>query len=129
MSYEAEYLNGQRNGKGKLYNYNGNLAYEGKFLNGQKHGKGKEYNMNGKLIFEGEYLYGYRNKGKSYINSKLEFEGEYLYDRKWNGKGYDKYGNIIYELQNGNGTIKEYDDNNGYLMYEDEYLNGKLNEN
>ena len=54
----------------------------------------------------------------------MEFEGEYLYDHKWNGKGYDKNGNIIYELINGNGKVKEYEE--GKLLFEGEYLNGKM---
>ena len=56
----------------------------------------------------------------------MEYEGEYLYDEKWNGKGYDKNGNIIYELINGNGKAKEYW-NNDKLSFEGEYLNGKRN--
>ena len=56
--------------------------------------------------FEGEFLYDFQIKGKFYINGKLEYEGEYLFDKKWNGKGYDEYGNIIYELKNGNGKVK-----------------------
>ena len=48
-----------------------------------------------------------------------------LYNKKWSGKGYDENGNIIYELNNGNGKIKEY--NYGQLIYEGEYLNGKKN--
>ena len=28
-------------------------------------------------------------------------------NKKWNGKGYDENGNIIYELNNRNGKIKE----------------------
>ena len=55
----------------------------------------------------------------------MEYEGEYLYDRKWNGKGYDELGNIIYELKNGNGKVKEYF--LGKLEFEGEYLNGKRN--
>ena len=66
----------------------------------------------GDLIFEGDYLYGHRKFGKEYKNGKLIYEGEYLYDRKWNGKGYDKKGNIIYELINGNGKVKEYSEDN-----------------
>ena len=90
-------------------------------------GKGYQYqNFNNKLIFEGEYLYNYRIKGKEYINDRLEYEGEYLYDKKWTGKGYDENGNIIYELDNGNGTIKEYNNLN-ILIYEGKYLNGKRN--
>ena len=45
LIYDGGYLNGKRNGKGRLYNneYHGNkLKYEGKFLNGKKHGKGIE---------------------------------------------------------------------------------------
>ena len=63
-------------------------------------------------------------KGKLYKNEILEYEGEFLYDKKWNGKGYDKYGNISYELINGNGKVKEYN-LKGTLIFEGEYLNGK----
>ena len=40
-------------------------------------------------------------------------------------KGYDENGNIIYELINGNGRVKEY--YFGGLIFEGEYLNGKRN--
>jgi len=33
----------------------GNLIYEGEYLNGERNGKGKEYNNNFNLIFEGDY--------------------------------------------------------------------------
>ena len=109
---ECELINGKKNGKGKEYfvdflNNVKELIYEGEYLNGKRNGKGKEY-CEGIITFDGEYLYDYKRKGKSYINGKLEFEGEYLYDRKWNGKGFDENGNIIYELINGNGKIKDY---------------------
>ena len=58
-----------------------------------------------------------RRKGKQYINKKLYYEGEYLFNKKWNGKIYDKNGNIIYEVQNGKGTIKEFH-KNGKLKFE-----------
>ena len=38
--------------------------FEGEYKNGQRNGKGKEYNLDGELIFEGEYKNGQRN-GKS----------------------------------------------------------------
>ena len=56
----------------------------------------------------------------------MEYEGEYLYNKKWNGKGYDEIGNIIYELKNGTGKVKEYFPN-CKLKFEGEYLNGKKN--
>ena len=128
LRYEGEFLNGKRNGKGKEYSLRGKLIYEGEYLNEKRNGKGKEYNLYGRLgrlEFDGEYLYDYKIKGKYYINGILEFEGEFLYNQKWNGKGYDENGIIIYELINGNGKVKEYNENK--LIFEGEYLNGKRN--
>jgi len=34
--FEGEYLNGERNGEGKEYDYNGNLIYDGQYLNGKR---------------------------------------------------------------------------------------------
>ena len=128
LSFECEYLNGERNGKGKEYHYSNEiLEFEGEYLNGKRNGNGKEYNKDGLLEFEGEYLYGHKLRGRAYINNKLEYEGEYLYDKKWNGKGYDENGNIVYELKNGNGKVKEYDNYFKTLKFEGEYLNGLKN--
>jgi len=100
------------------------LSFENEYINGILL-KEKEYNVNtGELKFEGEYLYGWKRKGKNYIKGKLEYEGEYLFNRKYNGKGYDENGNIIYELINGNGRVKEYDERER-LIFDGEYLNGK----
>ena len=43
-------------------------------------------------------------------------------DKKYNGKGYDEKGNIIYELNNGNGKVDEYHFLSGNLVFEGEYL-------
>ena len=121
---EQEYLNGKLNGKKKIYDiYYGKLIFEGEYINDILL-KGKKYNDDGLLKLEGEYLYGQKRKGKAYIKGKLEYEGEYLFDRKYNGKGYDENGNIIYELINGNGKVKEYDFERR-LIFDGEYLNGK----
>ena len=131
LKFEGEYSNGFRNGKGKEYYCyyvqcdKNPLKFEGEFLNGKRNGKGKEFNKDGELEFEGEYLYGYRRKGKEYVQKRLEYEGEYLFYRKWNGKGFNENGNVIYAIKNGKGKIKEY--YNGYLMFEGEYLNGTRN--
>ena len=109
--FEGEYLNGKRlNGKVKEYNNNGKLKFEREYLNGERNGKGKEYYCNGNLLFEGEYLNRERNgKGKEYYyNGKLLFEGEYLNGKRWNGKVYNKDGIIDFEIKNGNGKVKEY---------------------
>ena len=101
------------------------LEFKGEYLNGQRNRKGKEYKENGELIFEGEYLYNYRIRGKEYNNGKLEYEGEYLYGKKWNRKGFDENGVLIYELKNGNGKVREFYD--GKLIFEGQYLKGKRN--
>ena len=90
--------------------------------------KGREYNNFGKLIFVGEYLKRKKNgKGEEYYKGKrLKFKGEYINGKKWNGKGYNIYNNIIYELKEGKGFIKEY--NYWFnLEFEGEYLNDERN--
>ena len=125
LFFEGEILNGQLNGTFKNYDLDNNLEIEGEHLNGKKNGKIKKY-KNSKLTFDGEYLYGHKKRGKEYIKGILEYEGEYLYDKKWNGKGFDKNGNITYELINGNGKVKEYNEFEE-LIFEGEYLDGKRN--
>ena len=63
-------------------------------------------------------------KGKLFNDGKIEFKGFFLRGRKWHGKGYDTEGNVIYELANGNGKIREFA-KKGTLIYEGEYLNWK----
>ena len=112
LIFEGEYLNGNRNGKGKEYNDDGNVLFEGEYLNGKRNGEGKEYNYNGQLLFEGEYKNDKKWNGKIkeyYFSGLVEFEGIYLNNKKWEGKGYDEDGNLIYELINGNGKVTEND--------------------
>ena len=124
LIFEGEYLNGEKNGKGKEYDFDGKLKFEGEYVNNRKNGKGKEYNSQGNLIFEGEYLYDHKRFGKEFENAHLIYEGEYLYDKKWNGKVYDIKGNI-YELSNGYGKIKEYSEKNSELLiFDGEFING-----
>ena len=146
--YEGEFLNGKRNGQGKLFDEEfGKLIYEGEFLNGKFNGKGKQYIL-GFLLIDGEFLNGEPKIGKGYYpdgsvsllfdengktkefyqNGKLKFEGEYKNGIKWNGIGYDIKGNISFEIINGKGIFKFYD-GNGKVLIEGDYANGKLNGN
>ena len=89
--YSGKYIIYETKDKGKEYyhiNDEFKLIFEGEFLNGKKKGKGKEYNYYGELIFEGEYLNEKRNgKGKEYHNhGEIGFIGEYLNGKKWNGQ-------------------------------------------
>ena len=140
LIYEGELLNGKKNGKGKEYDKDGKLIFEGEYSNGKRIIKGNIgqnefndgiiniYDINQYLIYEGEYSQGKKNgKGIEYykcIDKKIKFEGVYYKGKKWDGFGYDIYNNIIYELNNGNGYIKEYNER-GILIFEGEYINGE----
>jgi len=98
LEFEGEYINGERNGKGKEYFSEDNLEYEGEYLNGKRHGHGKEYDDFGELLYEGEYFKGQRHgKGKGMIfylsEDDIEFEGEYLNGKIWKGIGRKYYDN------------------------------------
>ena len=145
---EGEYLNGERNGKGKEYYFNGKLRFEGEYSKGEKWDYSKvdgyleklwDWNRKRKRKkyfrkymytpkYEGEYLNGERNgKGKEYdYDGKLKFEGEYLNEER-NGKikEYNFYGQLLNGKRNGKG--KEYDEKTGKLIFEGEYKNGIKN--
>jgi len=131
LLFGGEFLNGELNGKARYFSRYVYLDinqtdFEGEYKNNKRQGKGKEFLGEDRLIFEGEYLYDHRLKGKSYVDGRLEFEGEYLCDKKWNGKGYDEDGNIIYELNEGTGKVKEYNKRD-QISFDGEYLNGFRN--
>ena len=67
--FSKKYIIYESNRFGKEYNsFNDNLVYEGEYLNGERNGKGKEYNWSGKIIFEGEYLNNIKWLGIGYDN-------------------------------------------------------------
>ena len=57
-------------------------------------------------------------KGKEYIKGRLEYEGDYLFEKKWKGRGYDENGNIIYELIDGTGKVRDYNHWNDALLFD-----------
>ena len=124
LIFEGEYRLGLKNGKGKEYNSKGNIIFEGEYINAKRNGEGKEYDKDGK--FEGEYLNGKRH-GKIkfyYDNGKLEFEGT-LMNKILIGTIYDKNVNIKFQSFEENGKIKEHDIYNDKLKFEGKYLNNK----
>ena len=82
--FEGEYINGEKNGKFKIfYSYN-KLESEGQYINGKMHGKIIEYI--GSFKGEYEYINGEKNGlCKEYSEEILIFEGYYLNGEK-NGK-------------------------------------------
>ena len=64
IHFSRKYIIYETNRKGKEYaEYGGKcveLEYEGEYLNGERNGKRKEFDFDGKIHFEGEYLHGKR---------------------------------------------------------------------
>lgn len=58
--YEGDFLNGKRQGKGKLYSNDKKFIYEGNWLDDQKEGFGNEIFPDG-TKFEGEFQKGKKN--------------------------------------------------------------------
>ena len=115
LLYEGEYLNGKRNGKGKEYDWKGDLIFDGIYLNDNEW-IGTRYNRNGNIEYK--ITSNMNGKGKEYKYVKLSFEGEYLNaERHGKGKEYDLIGNLLYEgeylkgKRHGKGKGKEYYDN------------------
>ena len=70
LKFEGEYDNGERNGKGKRYDYeNKEVLFEGEYLNGEKwNGKGKEYYLDQDEIDDvDEYKMKYPNHTTGYF--------------------------------------------------------------
>ena len=99
-------LKWKRNEYRKSYYYNiGRICFEGNFKDGIRNGKGIDY----------------------YLNRNIEFEGEYLNGYKYNVKGYDLDCNFAYELKNGCGYVKTYNNFYNRLSYEGEYKESMKN--
>ena len=124
---ECEYLNGKRNGKYKEYDINGILRFEIEYLNGKKNGKYKKYDEEGNLIVKAEYSNGKSNRRYKdyYEKGKLRMECEYVNGKLMNVLYYDKNSGIINEVHEGNGIIKE-KNQEGQTLFEVEYVNGTI---
>ena len=79
FDYRPNYSDGPSNSNDRygyygffhIYTFN---SFEGEYKNGKRNGKGKEFYSNEKIKFEGEYLDGKRWKGKGYApDGNLEF--------------------------------------------------------
>ena len=128
-TFSGKYIIFESESKGKIYDaYNNCLIFEGEYLNGKRNGKVKEYNSNQKLKNESEYLNDKRNglTKTYYEDGKIRTEEEYINDKLWNLKEYNRYSNLINEIKEGKGIIKEYN-SNGNIICQYEFKNGKLN--
>lgn len=126
-TYDGEFVNDKKQGKGKLiYNENGNI-YEGEFNNDDINGYGT-YTFSNKHIYQGQFYNGlFHGKGMYKWPDGCYFNGEYVHGVR-EGMGEYKFTNgKIYEgpftkgKPNGKGIIKS-----GGKNYKCEFENGKL---
>jgi antitoxin component YwqK of YwqJK toxin-antitoxin module len=97
LRYEGQFENDMPHGaSGTLYNLeNGNCEYFGSFVNGMRQGWGKEFHDNGNLACEGEFVGGNASgKNLKLYDSKgrLEYSGEVV-DKYKQGKGQEFFTN------------------------------------
>ena len=136
LAYEGEIKEGEKNGKGKLYDQWGHLIFEGDLEKGIKKGKGILYDFSGNIIFEGEFNNDKEIKGKKYeynefyelirINNNNDNEQE---DKNFFGKNdyvnFINIDNCVWIMKNRNKNkkkIKEATDLD--TLFEGEYKNG-----
>ncbi len=127
----SEKINEIKNGNGIVIEHhdNGDLKFKGEYLNGEKNGKGKEYYKGGEIKYEGEYLKGKRWTGKLHYYCH-EWGHLHLHYELKNGNGknitVNNYEDDYLNGKNGKG-INYYDEDYDKKEYEGEFLNGLKN--
>ena len=95
-----------------IYKY---LKFEGEYLNGKViKGKGYSFRLPTKEIF-------ILNDGKGkeyYYCGRLQFEGDYFNGLRWNGKGYNIEGKEEFEIKDGKGKGKVFDEDGDFSIIE-----------
>ena len=158
LKYSGDYLDGEYEGKGKLYSEDGKLLYEGSFkagkyegtgemtlpdgsiykgdfTKGKRTGSGKIYSKDDKLLFEGNFLDDVlEGEGTEYyLNGNVKFKGSFK-GGLYSGKGvfYNESGVMVYEgnfeRNLFNGEGRLYNDN-GELTYVGSFANGLFDGN
>jgi len=97
-TYDGEFQNGIREGKGKFAHKDGSIA-TGQFINGQLMGYGSRTSDDG-TKYEGEFV-NYRQHGKGVMTfaNGAKFEGFFVSDRMYTGKYTNFDGKITYIQQ------------------------------
>ena len=96
--YIGEFKEGERNGNGTLFDNDNSIIYEGQFKNDEIHGKGKLYHNN-EIIYEGDLIDGkVEGFGKEYLSNGTYYIGEFKnYEKNGKGKIYGINDNIIFD--------------------------------
>jgi len=111
--YKGDIVEGKKEGFGKYVYVNG-ATYEGEWKDGKRHGKGIFIPADGGDVYDGQWKNGKREgKGRFKFQNGDEFEGDYVNDRR-EGMGVYRYSNPhdVYEgefkndLKHGVGIFK-----------------------
>ncbi len=113
-TYEGEYKNGIREGRGKYTTHPEEISYEGTFINGQLVGKGRLTADDGQ-VYEGEFInYVAHGVGKVKFGNGTVFEGIVRNKVPYTGKVSNYDGQTFY-LQGGNVVDKIQNTKRGYI--------------
>ena len=82
-SYEGEWYEGQRQGKGKYIHIGDGSVYEGEFFNNKEEGNGKKIWKNGAQTYEGEWKNGQiHGTGKMNFSNGGYYIGTFQFDKR-----------------------------------------------
>ena len=128
LMYSGELKDDKPNGFGTGYK-NGHVVYTGEWKDEKAEGSGTVY-KNGHVVYTGECKNGMAEGfGTKYENGHVVYTGEYKNNlRNGKGKEMDENGKVVFdgEWKDGIGKGKEMDEN-GNVVYEGEWNNGKRN--
>ena len=111
-TYEGEYQNGIRQGKGKFTHMDGSVKV-GTFVNGQLTGRGTAELENG-TTYEGEFInYRVHGNGKLREGNGSTFEGYFVSDAPYTGKYTSYKGDVVY-IQKGQPVERINEIHTGY---------------
>ena len=140
IQYDGTIKNGQPSGHGKMsVQKDGFVSYEGEFENGNRCGKGVHYLRSGNR-YEGEFKDGTYHGQGTFFYKQGSWSGEWKNGKTWKGKGlilfYDKDGRTTGQFYNGyvvNGKaagkgIMRFPDGKRFdgEFLNDNYYNGKV---
>lgn len=126
--YIGPYVDGMREGTGKLLSADGSLIYTGSFRGDAMHGKGTYY-FSETDYYIGSFEYGYfEGQGKTYSSGELQYEGLWSADSKYRGISYyegkeDYEGYFHNDNPHGYGAVY---DEKGDVYYRGQFLYGNL---
>lgn len=127
-TYEGEYVNGVRQGKGRYVNHINNRVWDGQFFNGQCTGIAK-YTFDDGYKYEGNLVnYIIHGNGTLSYPNGAKFEGFFVNQVPYTGKFTNYDGKVTY-LQGGSPTSKIKEEKSNYRPKLNEEVTEYFNEN